>query len=388
MYYQYNNNDRLNDNFHNKQNINKTKTNYLWKNAALSSVFIISAVLLLNSIITYKYQSNDVSIQSSKFYQYSTLNEPDIQNLFIHFKQNYSISYATDEEEEFRYENFKNFLAIVDTNNENEIKNGKGTAVHGITKFADLTEKEFNDQYLGYNPDTEYIKTDTRKLHKKDVTRNFTANITGINWADIYTTQIKDQGYCGSCWAFSLTQQIESDSIRNHLLTIDDGLSVEQIVQCDSVDSGCDGGNTVTAFEYVKKAGGIQYESDYPYTSYYGVDGVCNSNSSNYAVTVEDYYSITGEEDMADYVISTGTLSICLAASTWYTYQSGIISTCDNNVDHCVQIVGVNMKEGYWIVRNSWGTDWGLDGYIWIEYGSDLCSITYDPIYLSVKLAE
>ena len=61
------------------------------------------------------------------------------------------------------------------------------------------------------------------------------------------------------------------------------------------------------------------------------------------------------------------------------------MSTCDTNVDHCVQVVGVNLDDGYWIVRNSWGTEWGIDGYIYLKTGVDICGITTDPTYASVK---
>jgi hypothetical protein len=98
---------------------------------------------------------------------------------------------------------------------------------------------------------------------------------------------------------------------------------------------------------------------------------ICEVNSSEYVVTVTSYSYFDNEADMAEYVLTTGPLSVCLAADNWDSYESGVLSVCSADVDHCVQIVGVDLDQGYWLVRNSWGTDWGLDGYIQLEYVSN-----------------
>lgn len=342
----------------------------------------LGSALIASALIIYSVQMFNTKIEStnlSTITNYGDLFDDDKQSLFTQYKQTFSRNYESDEEETTRFENFKNFLAKIDENNLAEQTQGKGMAIHGITKFADLSVDEFKTHYLGYVAPS---STPTKKI----IPQLAASANTVMDWSGIYTTAVKDQGYCGSCWAFSATEQIESDSIRLGLTTTDITLSPEQIVQCDNVDAGCNGGNTETAFEYVQKAGGLQSDVDYPYTSYYDVTGSCVSNSSEYIVTVTDYYSIEGESEMASYVLSTGPLSICLSAETWSTYTSGILTTCPNEVDHCVQAVGVNLDENYWIVRNSWGTEWGLDGYIWLEYGSDMCSISYDPKYVDTRI--
>ncbi len=170
-------------------------------------------------------------------------------------------------------------------------------------------------------------------------------------------------------------------------------LSPEQIVQCDKTSFGCNGGFTESAYKYVKNVGGLSQNADYPYTSYLGVTGTCSASSSKFVVTATSYSTIGGastsaiETNMANYMLSTGPLSVCLDASSWNSYAGGIMSVCGQSVDHCVQAVGVDTSaNGYWKVRNSWGTSWGESGYIRLAYGQNTCDITNDPTYTAVKL--
>ena len=131
-------------------------------------------------------------------------------------------------------------------------------------------------------------------------------------------------------------------------------LSPEQIVQCAPIAQGCGGGWTEVAYGYVHVAGGIEQESAYPYTSSDGITGQCKVDASQEVISVKSYTTVTGESDMANYVLSTGPLSVCLDASNWSSYTGGILSVCGNQVDHCVQATGVDTssENGYWIVRN------------------------------------
>lgn len=163
-------------------------------------------------------------------------------------------------------------------------------------------------------------------------------------------------------------------------------LSAEQLIQCDTSSYGCNGGMPERAYNYVKNVGGVETDIDYPYTSYKGVTGSCSVDPSKFVVTVKSFTSLTGGETaMASYVQKTGPLSVCIDASSWNSYTGGIMSTCGKNIDHCVQAVGVDACfEGYWKVRNSWGSSWGENGYIRLAYGKNTCNIAYDPTYASV----
>lgn len=340
----------------------------------LRNIFIVTGCII-TALFTYS-MTNSSSVKSlSLDIKYADLDDTFIVNLFEEFKVKYNRKYETTDEEKLRYVYFRDFLRVIDERNGNDT-----FAVHGITKFSDFSSEEFTRVSLGYKPN---MNTITNAINIQ--LNKYSGNESFINWADVYTTAVKDQGYCGSCWAFSATEQIESDAIRLGLLTTSDALSPEQIVQCDTVDDGCDGGNTETAFEYVKKAGGLETDEVYPYTSYYDVTGSCVSNSADYVVTVDDYYSLSDEDSMIMHIFSTGPISVCLDASSWSSYVSGIITTCGIDVDHCVQAVGINMDDGYWIVRNSWGTEWGNEGYIWLASGYNTCNIAYDPNYVEVS---
>ena len=140
---------------------------------------------------------------------------------------------------------------------------------------------------------------------------------------DVYTVvpvQVKDQGYCGSCWAFSATEQVESDAMR--VLGSSFILSAEQTNQCTPYrfGGGCNGGLTETAFDYIK-AGGLNEDSVYPYTktTYQGVTGDCTANPKNNVISITGYTTIKGETNMANYVQSTGPLSVCVAAQVLNT---------------------------------------------------------------------
>ena len=167
-------------------------------------------------------------------------------------------------------------------------------------------------------------------------------------------------------------------------------LSVEQTTQCTDyvIGGGCGGGYTESAYKYIKDNGGLNTDDDYPYTTktYEGITGECEVNERKDVMSLSSYTSIKGESNMASYVQSTGPLSVCVAAEVWNTYRGGIMTNCPGGVDHCVQAVGVDTGvNGYWKVRNSWGTRWGESGYIRLAYGDNTCKINDDPTWVTPK---
>jgi C1A family cysteine protease len=195
-------------------------------------------------------------------------------------------------------------------------------------------------------------------------------------FAPMIRNRIDTVGYCGSCWAFAATEQIESDAIRAGFWHPNMTLSPQQIVDCDSkmngapqYSFGCYGGYPEYAYSYVQFAGGLVTEAAYPYTSgWTGTNGTCKVPSTNgRKITVQSYSQVIGEANMVNYVLNTGPLAVYVVADFgWQTYRGGgIISKCSGTItNHVVQAVGVDTVNGYWILRNQWGTWWGEKGYI------------------------
>lgn len=193
--------------------------------------------------------------------------------------------------------------------------------MHGITKFADLSQEEFKARFLQAKSSAA-SESSLRTI--VDYVAPPSVNATGlVDWTGVYTTPVKDQGYCGSCWAFSATEQLESDSMR--VLGDSYILSTEQTTQCTNYvfGGGCGGGMTESAYDYIRKSGGLVQDSDYPYTpkTYEGITGDCEVNTRQDVVTLTGYTTIKGETNMANYVQSTGPLSVCVAAEVWNTYR-------------------------------------------------------------------
>ncbi|EGG25189.1 hypothetical protein DFA_03437 [Cavenderia fasciculata] len=283
------------------------------------------------------------------------------------------------EEEEF-YLRLSNFIRNIHSIEKMNRQYGR-TATFGLNKFSDLSLDEFKKHYLmpNYKPKARVTKE----------TFNYPSNIPAtLDWRTKgYVTPVKNQLMCGSCWAFSATEQIETANIMAGGQV--EYLSEQQIVDCDPYDGGCGGGDPYTAYQYVQNNGGLTLNVTYPYTA---ANGACYANSTAPAVQVTafGYASSQGNEtQLREAMAARGPLSICVNAEPWMSYQSGIFSsTCSDDLDHCVQIVGYDTdatsKTPYFIVRNSWGTDWGLLGYIYIQAGSNLCGITNEVTYVSV----
>mmetsp|Transcript_81175 Transcript_81175/g.161929 ORF Transcript_81175/g.161929 Transcript_81175/m.161929 type:complete len:267 (-) Transcript_81175:78-878(-) len=233
---------------------------------------------------------------------------------FEEFKNDFAKTYASEDEEATRFAAFVSNLHLIDARNKAEVAAG-GTAVHGITKFADLSPEEFKARYLTSEPNV-----DTRRPvigHIKPLPVGATID---QDWRGIYTTPVKNQGYCGSCWAFSATEQIETDYwIASGKEVV---LSPQQITSCDATSFGCNGGLTERAYSYVVRAGGIEPDADYPYTSgTAGVTGSCKADAVENVVKITGYHTVSssasGESTMASYVGATGPLSICVDAELW-----------------------------------------------------------------------
>jgi len=317
---------------------------------------------------------------------------------FQEYQRSFKKSYSRDEVQE-RFEAFKGSLKEI-----SRLRSLNGKATFGLNQFSDLSPEEFSEQYLGLNTDL----TAKRSMPNiaDPVYLGSSPSSTVKDWtADGTVTPVRDQGSCGSCWAFACTQTIESAYIReNGVSDVENfGLSVQQMVSCDERNYGCMGGWPIDAMTYVQEAGGLASSSDYPYQGWWGVncrdepivEGTAPSNVQ-YGSLCNSYWDCSNqdEEDLAAKVETYGPMVVCVNASPWQYYTGGVLSADVCNADgngrsvlnHAVVLTGydISSKESYWTLKNSWSTSWGEDGYIHLEYGENTCGVMNDVIYVEL----
>jgi cysteine peptidase B len=270
-----------------------------------------------------------------------------------------------------RLENFKMNAAKIIQYNARTKARGSG-AHYGFTKFSDWSEREqqaLNGFIRSANRGPRPVIAD----EKRDVEQ---APSQGIDWVKQgKTTPVKDQGQCGSCWAFSTTETVESAILMAGKSVVP--LSPQEVVDCDSNDSGCGGGDPQEALQWVEQQGGLDTDQCYPYTA---EDGTCASSQCTPAGNINNVVPIGADESTIYASLKKyGPLSICADASEWSNYDGGIMTgdECGSDVDHAIQLTGYSPSQGgYWIVRNSWGSDWGNNGFIYLQYGQNTCDMT------------
>jgi len=295
-----------------------------------------------------------------------TYSDSELQTAFAAWTAKHNKVYATQEEHNLRMDIFAQNIDHVNDLNAKHILVG-GEAVFGLTQFSDMSKAEFKAKYLTAKP---RAADPAHTIHMEFDAATMPNDVDWRNNGAV--TAVKDQGQCGSCWAFSATEAAESYYFINRQGALTN-LSPQQITSCDPYDYGCNGGWPYDAFTYVAQAGGLESDSAYPYTSGGGDTGQCKFDASSIVARVSGYKSVTGGESGLAAALASGPPSVCVAAEDWYSYSGGVLRQCSGGVDHCVQAVG--FTSDYWIVRNSWGSSWGVGGYIFIARGSDLCLI-------------
>jgi len=272
----------------------------------------------------------------------------------------------------------ENMEKAEERNRQNELRGGG--AVHGVTQFMDMSSAEFKATMLMKSvPSQKTIKAKPAEFKPEDLPASF-------DWRDYnVVTDVKDQGQCGSCWAFGATENMESQYAMVHKnLT---KLAVQQLMDCDLTDNACVGGDPPSAYRYIQQTGG--FASEAAYGPYIANRSSCVFTKSMVVAKVTGYKSSSqlvpgGDETiMAENLMKGGPLCACLQADPFQTYTSGILMAAEclkTEIDHCIQVVGfvTTGTTPYWIVRNSWGADWGLNGYIWVQMGKNTCQIHTD----------
>jgi len=278
-------------------------------------------------------------------------------------------TYSIDVSDQFKFEHtFNNWIVndriITDTNS----KNLSYKLAHN--SFSGYSQDEFRNRMSLWA-----IKYTTPEQYQIDTELELP---TSVDWRTKgVVNPVKDQGQCGSCWAFSAVQAVESAvALKTGKLY---NLSEQQVVDCDDTDFGCSGGWMDNAFGWMNQNNGLCSEADYPYVS--GTSGMsdkCLTTCSNVPNTkVLNHMDIPVNSDTAlMQVLSQQPVSVAIEAdqSGFQFYSSGVFTgECGTVLDHGVGLVGYGIEGNlsYYILRNSWGTDWGDNGYMYLGRGND-----------------
>lgn len=340
--------------------------------------------------------------------------EKSVQKLAIRWQKEYKKVYRSKAEMEKRYEIFK--MNVKRVNHLNDIHKGETEFI--LNQFADMTEKEFRAKRL--MPKSRWPSYEEQRYIRHSLGIELPESFDWTEKGPV--TAVKDQGSAGSCWAFSAIGNIEGQwQLSGKPLT---NLSVEQVVECDGMedvkgghaDCGVFGGWPYLAYQYIKKAGGLETWKDFWYCS--GLGGLpgtcevcpaagynwtlcgpplpyCNMTQSCAAkldpkkfvpgLKVADWKAIdTNETVIAEQLMAIGPLSVALDASLLQFYHKGVynpIFCSKTELDHAVLMVGFGTEKDffrtkpYWKIKNSWGPKWGEKGYFRIYRGAGTCGI-------------
>jgi len=299
--------------------------------------------------------------------------------VFYKFMMEFNKTYSSYTEYNNRYSIFRDNMKKILELQQNE----KGSAQYGPTKYSDLTEEEFS-QLLGLRMDMKPVFNLMNPAAIPDVylPQEFDWRTKGA------VTPVKNQGQCGSCWAFSTTGNIEGQYAIKHEKLL--SFSEQELVDCDWHDGGCQGGIPERAYYSIRMLGGLETESEYPYN---GVKGKCNLNNTDAKVKVLGGHEIPqNEKAIAKWLVKNGPVSVAVNANPMQFYRSGVLhpfnKMCDpKGLNHAVLIVGYGFhttkyqgrQQPYWIIKNTWGADWGEEGYVRLYRGNGVCGVNLMP---------
>jgi len=319
----------------------------------------------------------------------STLAHPDYSETWEEFKEKFNKEYESEEEENQR--------SAIWSSNVDLIKEHNGQADAGVhsfhlgeNAFADLTTDEIRIRFNGF------IQSETGGSGAVFHSQVDLASLPdAVDWRQNKTvTPVKNQLHCGSCWAFSATGSLEGQhALKTGALV---SLSEQNLVDCAKKEGnhGCAGGLMDFAFKYVKDNKGIDTEASYPYTAKTGK--TCLYNATNSGANLTSWIDIPhmSEADLQKAVGTVGPISVAIDASrpTFHFYKKGVYHDhrCSSKrLDHGVLAVGYGSakqengrNKDFWLVKNSWGEKWGMDGYIqMVRNERNACGIATQASY-------
>lgn len=343
---------------------------------SLLQFVVLVSELSYSSVLSISLSSLHVSPSAANHSVYDTSTDSNSEaGAFQKFREDFNPSYEPGSAEfSIRFKRFKKSIGRHVYLNYFSRSSSNNSAKYGVNEFSDLSPAEFRERYLGGR----HVQVPKYTKLKED-----TLNIPlapRFDWRDKnVVTPVQSQQSCGGCWAFSVVGGIESVyAIQGNAL---EELSVQQVIDCSYKNQGCNGGSTVGALSWLNQTQEkIVKTSEYPFKA---LTGVCHFfPKSTFGVSIKGYeaYDFSGqEEEMMEKLVQWGPLVVTVDAVSWQDYLGGVIQhhCSSQEANHAVLVTGFDRTGDvpYWIVRNSWGTSWGNEGYVYIEIGGNICGI-------------
>ncbi|ELU16924.1 hypothetical protein CAPTEDRAFT_222012 [Capitella teleta] len=305
----------------------------------------------------------------------------EIDDLFVKFTEKYHKTYLIGSLEYmhrrgiFR-DNFKKHVAL------NSLRTNNASAWYGVTQFSDLTQEEFTNRFLSNFTTSPTVPALPTLLSSGQLIDSFPRK---WDWRDKKViTSMKNQDSCGGCWAYAATAVLES----MHALKVPGdlkSLSTQQMIDCSYGFAyalyGCKGGNPCAALHWMKQNNvGLISEKLYPTVNKDQKCYIKKSKPDEVHVAAYSCQNFVGsEESLLRYISSVGPVAVSVDARMWINYQGGIIQHHCGEVssNHAVTIVGYDLTGDipFYIAKNSWGVEFGHEGYLYLEYGHNMCSL-------------
>ena len=327
---------------------------------------LLTIFSLCNADNFYLRQSKNTASVTSNIH-----NREYYEEKFVDWLDNFNINIKDGSHFAHMLNNFAYNDDVIETHNSNT----QNTYELGHNQFSHMSFDEFK-AYVRLGLDIPVPQT-TESI-TFETSQNLTTLPTSVDWTTQgAVTGVKDQGNCGSCWSFSATGALEGAYKIKYGTLI--SFSEQNLVSCDTIDSACNGGLMDNAFTWIKTNGGLCTESGYPYTSgTTGQKGACSTTcTKNTGVTPKSFTVVAKNSDsalMTALVQQPVSIAIQANQPAFQSYKSGVLTgTCGTNLDHGVLAVGYGTwTDGtdYYKVKNSWGTSWGMSGYILIQRGN------------------
>ncbi|XP_034455523.1 cathepsin L1-like [Hippoglossus hippoglossus] len=308
---------------------------------------------------------------------------PAVDNTWEEWKVNNRRFYDNETENSFRRAVWEKNMNLVLKHNQ-EASEGKHSYTLGLNHLSDMTTEEINERLNGARPEeVDLLRNETFKR------ASGSAAPPSVDWRKSgLVSPVQNQGLCGSCWAFSSMGALEGQIAKRTKVLVP--LSPQNLLDCSTTDGnhGCRGGYLSKAFNYVIRNGGVDSEISYPYEYQ---NGKCRYSEKGKAGFCSNFHVLPQRDERAlqEVTASVGPVSVAVNAMlpSFHQYRGGLYNDPNCNprsINHAVLVVGYGTDNGqdYWLVKNSWGTGWGEQGYIRMARNkNNLCGIASFAIY-------